>query len=266
MTPDEQSRVEKRKQAGGSAGYEDLSPLFNALAALDPDDPRRKTLREEIITRCLPLAEHIARRFVGRGEPRDDLVQVARLGLLNAIDRFDASRGTEFVAFAVPTIMGEVRRHFRDSSWAVRVPRRLKELHLSLSQASSKLAQRLGRAPTPSELAAELGLTPEDVWDGLLAGNAYQSVSMDAAYNDEGTLPLADTVGHDDVELEHVEYHESLQPLLASLPERERRVLILRFFGNMTQTQIAERVGISQMHVSRLLARTLEFLRSRLTE
>ncbi len=263
VTPDEQSHTEGREHSGG---YEDLAPLFNTLAELAPDDPKRAVVREEIITRCLPLAEHIARRFVGRGEARDDLVQVARLGLLNAIDRFDTSRGTEFVAFAVPTIMGEVRRHFRDSSWAVRVPRRLKELHLSISQASGKLAQRLGRAPTPSELATELGLAAEDVWDGLLAGNAYQSVSMDAAYDDEGTLPLAETVGSDDAELENVEYHESLQPLLAGLPERERRVLILRFFGNMTQTQIAERVGISQMHVSRLLARTLEFLRGRLTE
>ncbi|PRX46526.1 RNA polymerase sigma-B factor [Prauserella shujinwangii] len=263
MTPQQHPPTEQVDQDGG---YEDVAPLFKDLAELDPDDPRYGKLREEIVTRCLPLAEHIARRFVGRGEPRDDLVQVARLGLLNAVDRFDPRRGTEFVAFAVPTIMGEVRRHFRDSSWAVRVPRRLKELHLALSQASGRLAQRLGRAPTPSELAAELELTTDDVSDGLLAGNAYQSVSMDAAHDDDGALPLTETVGEDDTEMENVEYHESLQPLLASLPERERRVLMLRFFGNMTQTQIAERVGISQMHVSRLLARTLEQLRSELTE
>ncbi|WP_199433294.1 SigB/SigF/SigG family RNA polymerase sigma factor [Qaidamihabitans albus] len=263
MTPHEQPRTGDSEQDGG---YENVAPLFAELATLTPRTPRYEELRAEIVTRCLPLAEHIARRFVGRGEARDDLVQVARLGLLNAIDRFDPDRGTEFVAFAVPTIMGEVRRHFRDSSWAVRVPRRLKELHLALSQTSGKLAQRLGRAPTPSELAAELDLTTEDVSDGLLAGNAYQSVSMDAAYDEGGTLPLAETVGEYDAELEHVDYHESLQPLLAGLPERERRVLMLRFFGNMTQTQIAERVGISQMHVSRLLARTLSFLRSELTE
>ncbi|PXY24913.1 B/F/G family RNA polymerase sigma-70 factor [Prauserella sp. PE36] len=263
MTSEQQPQPEVPEQG---RGYEDVAPLLTELAALPREDPRHTALREEVITRCLPLAEHIARRFSGRGESRDDLLQVARLGLLNAIDRFDTSRGTEFVAFAVPTIMGEVRRHFRDASWAVRVPRRLKELHLALSQTSGRLAQRLGRAPTPSELAAELDLDPEDVWEGLLAGNAYQSVSMDAAHNEDGTLPLAETVGEDDAELEHVEYHESLQPLLAQLPERERRVLILRFYGNMTQTQIAERVGISQMHVSRLLARTLAFLRARLTE
>lgn len=263
MSPHEQTRTQGREK---SDGYENVTPLFHELVELAPNDPERTAVRERIITRCLPLAEHIARRFVGRGEPRDDLVQVARLGLLNAIDRFDPERGTEFVAFAVPTIMGEVRRHFRDSSWAVRVPRRLKELHLALSQASGKLAQRLGRAPTPSELAEELDLAHEEVWDGLLAGNAYQSVSMDAAYDDDGTLPLVETVGENDGEFDNVEYHESLQPLLADLPERERRVLILRFFGNMTQTQIAERVGISQMHVSRLLARTLGYLRTRLTE
>ncbi|MFC4002027.1 SigB/SigF/SigG family RNA polymerase sigma factor [Prauserella oleivorans] len=263
MTPDERLQPDSQEEG---RGYEDVAPLFEELATLDRDDPRYAGLREEIITRCLPLAEHIARRFSGRGETRDDLLQVARLGLLNAIDRFDPARGTEFVAFAVPTIMGEVRRHFRDASWAVRVPRRLKELHLALSQTSGRLAQRLGRAPTPSELAAELGLGLEQVQEGLVAGNAYQSVSMDAAHSDDGTLPLAETVGEDDADLEHVEYHESLQPLLAELPERERRVLILRFYGNMTQTQIAERVGVSQMHVSRLLARTLAYLRSRLTE
>ncbi|MBK1788416.1 SigB/SigF/SigG family RNA polymerase sigma factor [Prauserella cavernicola] len=246
--------------------YEDVAALLTELARLDDQDPRHPALREEIVTRCLPLAEHIARRFSGRGEARDDLVQVARVGLLNAIDRFDPARGTGFVGYAVPTIMGEVRRHFRDTGWAVRVPRRLKELHLTLSQTSGRLSQTLGRAPTPSELAAELDLAPEDVWEGLLAGNAYQSVSMDAAQHDESTLPLSETVGEEDSALEHVDYHESLRPLLAQLPERERRVVLLRFFGNMTQTQIAERIGVSQMHVSRLLSHTLEHLRVRLSE
>ncbi|MEU3274203.1 SigB/SigF/SigG family RNA polymerase sigma factor [Saccharomonospora sp. NPDC006951] len=251
---------------GGRGGYENIAPLFKELSAYPPDGKDFARLRDEIITRCLPLAEHIARRFTGRGEPKDDLLQVARLGLLNAIDRFDPHRGTEFVAFAVPTIMGEVRRHFRDSSWAVRVPRRLKELHLAISQASGQLAQQLGRAPTPSELAGQLGLTDSEVWEGLLAGNAYHSVSMDAAYDDSGTLPLAETVGSEDAELENVEYHQSLRPLLAALPERERRVLMLRFYGNLTQTQIADRIGVSQMHVSRLLAKTLSYLRAELSD
>ncbi|SFQ31219.1 RNA polymerase sigma-B factor [Amycolatopsis arida] len=252
------------------ADYSDVLPLFEKMTGLAEDDPAREALRDQIVRRCLPLAEHIARRFGGRGEARDDLVQVARLGLLNAVDRYEVGRGTEFISFAVPTIMGEVRRYFRDSSWAVRVPRRLKELHLAISQASGVLSQRLGRAPTPSELAAELGLDPEEVSDGLLAGNAYQSVSMDgtvgATGDREDGLSLVDTIGDYDGELENVENHEALQPLLRELPDRERTVLMLRFFGNLTQTQIAERVGISQMHVSRLLSRTLQFLREKLSE
>lgn len=226
------------------------------------DDPRRSALRDELVTRCLPLAEHIARRFDGRGESHDDLVQVARVGLVNAVDRFDVARGFDFVSFAVPTIMGEVRRHFRDAGWAIRVPRRMKELHLSLSKATSDLSQRLGRSPTVSELAAELGLDPEEVSQGLIAGNAYQTVSVDStAGNRTDDVPLLDTLGDYDTALENVENHEALRPLLASLPERERTVVLLRFFGNMTQTQIAEKLGISQMHVSRLLARTLAQLR-----
>ncbi|SFB06308.1 RNA polymerase sigma-B factor [Amycolatopsis marina] len=258
------------QQGGGSShanDYSDVTPLFEKMAALPTGDPGREGLREQIITRCLPLAEHIARRFSGRGEARDDLVQVARLGLLNAVDRYEVGRGSEFISFAVPTIMGEVRRYFRDSSWALRVPRRLKELHLAISQASGVLAQRLGRAPTPSELAAELDLDAEEIADGLLAGNAYQSISVDNTVGDkEDGLALVDTIGDYDADLENVENHEALQPLLRELPARERNVLMLRFFGNLTQTQIAERVGISQMHVSRLLSRTLQHLREELTE
>ncbi|WP_116051120.1 SigB/SigF/SigG family RNA polymerase sigma factor [Amycolatopsis palatopharyngis] len=250
-----------------ASDYSDVVPLFEKMAELPEGDPGRDHLREQIVTRCLPLAEHIARRFSGRGEARDDLVQVARLGLLNAVDRYEVGRGSEFISFAVPTIMGEVRRYFRDSSWALRVPRRLKELHLAISQASGVLSQRLGRAPTPSELAAELDLDTEEISDGLLAGNAYQSISVDSAVGDkEDGLALVDTMGDYDTDLENVENHEALQPLLRELPARERNVLMLRFFGNLTQTQIAERVGISQMHVSRLLSRTLQHLREELTE
>jgi RNA polymerase sigma-B factor len=262
--------VTAKKQEGNpghSSDYSDVLPLFEKMADLADGDPAREGLREQIVTRCLPLAEHIARRFSGRGEARDDLVQVARLGLLNAVDRYEVGRGSEFISFAVPTIMGEVRRYFRDSSWALRVPRRLKELHLAISQASGVLSQRLGRAPTPSELAEELGLDVEEVSNGLLAGNAYQSISVDSTIGDkEDGLSLVDTMGDYDTELETVENHEALQPLLRDLPARERNVLMLRFFGNLTQTQIAERVGISQMHVSRLLSRTLQYLREELTE
>jgi RNA polymerase sigma-B factor len=260
-------RQSQTTSGGSSGGYTDVGPVFEEMAALAPDDPRRAVMREQLVTRCLPLAEHIARRFGGRGEARDDLLQVARLGLVNAVDRFEVERGTEFMSFAVPTIMGEVRRYFRDSGWAVRVPRRMKELHLSISHATGVLAQRLGRAPTPSELATELGVDVEELSDGLVAGNAYQTVSVETTIGDKfDNLSLLDTVGDYDEDLENVDNHESLKPLLNQLPERERTILMLRFFGNMTQTQIAEQVGVSQMHVSRLLSRTLEYLRDKLME
>jgi RNA polymerase sigma-B factor len=240
---------------------------FVELAASGSDEQRRMKLRTELVMDHLSVAEHIARRFSGRGEAFDDLVQVARVGLINAVDRFEPARGTDFLSFAVPTIMGEVRRHFRDATWSVRVPRRLKELHLQIGQVSGRLGQRLGRAPVPTEIARELGMSVEEVSEGLQAGNAYYAVSVDKpAGDDTEATSLADTLGEEDGALESVENHESLQPLLRALPPRERTILMLRFFGNMTQTQIAERVGISQMHVSRLLAQTLAQLRTQLTE
>lgn len=247
--------------------YQHLAPLFDELAVLAADDPRRAEIRDELVTGHLPLAEHIAQRFSGRGVAKEDLAQVATVGLINAVDRFDAGRGSDFLSFAVPTVMGEVRRHFRDSGWLVRVPRRLKELHLSISGASTELAQRLGRAPTPSEIAAHLQISQDDVYEGLEAGNAYHSMSLDEVLaGDTENLALGDTLGEEDSGLEGVENHEALLPLIRELPERERRILGLRFVHNMTQTQIAERIGVSQMHVSRLLARTLDHLRSGLTE
>ncbi|KAA0019462.1 SigB/SigF/SigG family RNA polymerase sigma factor [Antrihabitans cavernicola] len=251
----------------GPGEYDDVKLQFERIGSIQDDDPKTAVIREEIITRCLPIAENIARRFDGRGEAHDDLVQVARIGLVNAVNRFDVGRGSDFLSFAVPTIMGEVRRHFRDTAWALRVPRRVKELHLSIGKAIDQLSQRLGRAPTPAEIAAELGLDRDEVADGLMARNAYQTVSVDAATHDNpGEQTLADTIGDYDHEMENVDNHEVLRPLIEALPPRERRVLMLRFFGNMTQTQIAEEVGISQMHVSRLLARTLAELRDQLGE
>jgi RNA polymerase sigma-B factor len=245
--------------------YHDVKEIFEQLATLDCNGPEFSSVRGALVQRCLPLAEHIARRFDGRGESHDDLVQVARVGLVNAVDRFDVTRGSDFVSFAVPTIMGEVRRHFRDTGWAVRVPRRMKELHLAIGQAVGELSQALGHAPTVSELARALDLDPEDVAQGLIAGNAYQTVSVDTAPSEHsGELSMVETLGDYDAALETVENHETLRPLLAALPERERTVVMLRFFGNMTQTQIAEEVGISQMHVSRLLSKTLAQLRTQL--
>lgn len=244
--------------------YSDVKPMFASLATLGESDPARADLRRSIITRCLPLAEHIARRFDRRGEPFEDLVQVASIGLVNAVDRYDVDRGSDFLAFAVPTIMGEVRRHFRDTGWAVRVPRRLKELHLELVKASSSLSQRLGRSPTTREMAEELGIGIEEVAQGLQAANGYQALSVDATVGgspDPGST-LGDLLGNTDSDLAGVEDHETLRVILQGLPDRERTVLLLRFFGNQTQSQIAARVGVSQMHVSRILSDTLSRLRA----
>ncbi|PRY49745.1 RNA polymerase sigma-28 (SigD/FliA/WhiG) subunit [Geodermatophilus tzadiensis] len=241
---------------------ERTAPLFAELATLEKTDPRRERLREILVEEHLPLVRHFARRFSNRGEPFDDLLQVGTLGLIAAIDRFDPTRGVEFLSFAVPTITGEIKRHFRDQGWSVRVPRRLQELHLSLNSAVGELAQKNGRAPTPSELAEHLGIPREEVLEGLAVANAYRSSSLDERLSGEDDSPtLAATLGEEDAALEGVEYRESLQPLLATIPARERRILILRFFGNMTQSQIAADIGISQMHVSRLLSQTLAKLR-----
>jgi RNA polymerase sigma-B factor len=241
--------------------------MFRRLAKLDADSTQFRGQRDKIVERCLPLADHIARRFDGRGEPREDLIQVARVGLVNAVARFNVDAGSDFVSFAVPTIMGEVRRYFRDNSWSVKVPRRLKELHLRLGAATAELSQRLGRAPTASELAEELEMDRVEVVEGLVAGSSYNTLSIDSggSTGDDEVRSIADTLGDIDYGMERIENREALRPLLNALPERERTVLVLRFFESMTQTQIAERVGISQMHVSRLLAKSLAQLRDQLT-
>jgi RNA polymerase sigma-B factor len=243
--------------------YAHLTPLFTELAALPPDHPDRVELRNKLVTGYLPVVQHIARRFAGRGEPVDDLEQAGTVGLLNAVDRFEPDRGIDFLSYAVPTITGEVRRHFRDRTWSMRVPRRLKDLQSSINGAVGPLSQQLGRAPRPSEIAARLGISTEEVVEGLDAQQAYRSTSLDELVSGADTT-LTDTLGFADAELEKVEYRQTLAPLLDELPERERTILVLRFFGNMTQTQIADRVGISQMHVSRLLAQTVANLRRRM--
>jgi RNA polymerase sigma-B factor len=240
--------------------------LFERLAQLPPDDPERIRIRATLVELHLPLVEYLARRFRNRGEWLDDLTQVATIGLIKSIDRFDLDRGVEFSTYATPTIVGEIKRHFRDKGWAVRVPRRLQELKLSLTKAIGDLAQREGRAPTVSELAAHLQMSEEEVLEGLESANAYSTVSLDAPDSgDEDAPAVADSLGMIDDALEGVEYRESLKPLLERLPPREKKILLLRFFGNMTQSQIAAELGISQMHVSRLLARTLAQLREGLT-
>jgi len=240
--------------------------LFERLATLPEGGEERQRIRGELVELHLPLVEYLARRFRNRGEWLDDLTQVATIGLIKSIDRFDLSRGVEFSTYATPTIVGEIKRHFRDKGWAVRVPRRLQELKLALTKAISDLAQRLGRAPTVAELAAHLQMSEEEVLEGLESANAYSTVSLDAPDSgDEDAPAVAESLGMLDDALEGVEYRESLKPLLERLPPREKKILMLRFFGNMTQSQIATELGISQMHVSRLLARTLTQLREGLT-
>ena len=243
--------------------YAHLAPLFVEFAALPAGHPERVALRNKLVTGYLPVVQHIARRFGGRGEPVDDLEQAGTVGLLNAVDRFEPGRGIDFLSYAVPTITGEVRRHFRDRTWSMRVPRRLKDLQSSINGAVGPLSQELGRAPRPSEIAARLGIATEEVVEGLDAQQAYRSTSLDELVSGADTA-LTDTLGVADAELDKVDYRQTLAPLLDELPERERTILVLRFFGNMTQTQIADRVGISQMHVSRLLAQTLAQLRRRM--
>lgn len=245
--------------------YDHLTPLLEEYSELDENDSRREALRDRLVTGYLPVAQHIARRFAHRGEPLDDLTQVATVGLINAIDRFDPSKGGEFFSFAVPTISGEVRRHFRDQSWSMRVPRRLKDMHVSINGAVSELSQTLGRAPRPSEIAQRLDLPVNEVLEGLEAAEAYRSSSLDEMLSSEdGSATVGELVGEADDALDRVDYREALRPLLAELNPRERTIVMLRFFGNLTQTQIANEVGISQMHVSRLLAQTLTRLRDRL--
>ncbi|HEX5402465.1 MAG TPA: SigB/SigF/SigG family RNA polymerase sigma factor [Pseudonocardiaceae bacterium] len=240
-----------------------MAPLFHELADQKLPEAVRRTLRDRLVAAHLPVAEHIARRFHNRGQPDDDLRQVAAIGLIQAVDRFDPTRGSDFLAFAVPTITGEVRRFFRDTTWAVRVPRRVKELHAAITAKTAELSHDLGRAPRPSELAKALDVPIEEIQEGLAAANAYHSESLDelVSAGDSGTS-VGDMFGDDDERLVDVENRQALFPVLATLPERERAIVLLRFFGNLTQTQIADRVGLSQMHVSRLLAASIVKLRT----
>ncbi|MGW6739648.1 RNA polymerase sigma factor SigF [Streptomyces sp. NPDC055025] len=240
--------------------------LFARLESLEEGMHEHAYVRNTLVELNLALVKFAASRFRTRSEPMEDIIQVGTIGLIKAIDRFELSRGVEFPTFAMPTVVGEIKRFFRDTSWSVRVPRRLQELRLDLARAGDELAQRLDRAPTVGELAQRLGISGEEVIEGMTASNAYTASSLDAQpeENDsEGSL--ADRIGYEDHGLEGIEYIESLKPLIASLPQRDRKILSLRFVANMTQSEIGEELGISQMHVSRLLSRTLTRLRKGLT-
>ncbi|MCZ7459876.1 RNA polymerase sigma factor SigF [Streptomyces sp. WMMC940] len=240
--------------------------LFARLEALEEGTHEYSYVRNTLVELNLALVKFAASRFRSRSEPMEDIIQVGTIGLIKAIDRFELSRGVEFPTFAMPTIIGEIKRFFRDTSWSVRVPRRLQELRLDLAKAGDELAQQLDRAPTIGELAERLGITRDEVVEGMAASNAYTASSLDAQPDEDETEgTLADRIGYEDHGLEGIEYIESLKPLIASLPPRDRKILSLRFVAGMTQSEIGDELGISQMHVSRLLARTLNRLRKGLT-
>lgn len=247
--------------AGPHATHEALDAWMHRLRELPPDSPTRRQLRQQVVESQLPLVHHLAQRFRGRGEPYDDLVQVGTIGLLNAVDRFDPQRGS-FTAFAVPTILGEIRRHFRDRGWAMRVPRRLQDFGRQVAVTRELLTQRLGRSPTVHELAEELHDDPDLVVEAIETATVFATVPLPSASEEV----LFDSLSSPDYGLERVEQRVTLRPLLARLPARERRILALRFVRGMSQSQIAAEVGLSQMHVSRLLARSLATLRDHLTE
>ncbi|ULE33377.1 SigB/SigF/SigG family RNA polymerase sigma factor [Mycobacterium sp. IDR2000157661] len=247
--------------------YAEVAEMFRRLKSLDENSAAFRRQRDSIVERALPLADHIARRYKNRGEPIDDLVQAARVGLVNAVNRFDPDNGADFLSFAVPTMMGEVRRHFRDYGWAVKVPRRLKDLQSQLVKARAELSQQIGRAPTASEVANHLGIEREAVMEATIASSNYATLSTDIpATADDEHRSVGDTLGGLDPNIDKVVELEAVRPLIAALPDRERMVLTLRFFESMTQTQIAERMGYSQMHVSRLLAQALRRLRDQLRD
>ncbi|HZA40395.1 MAG TPA: RNA polymerase sigma factor SigF [Actinomycetota bacterium] len=251
----------------GTLTKDEVRRLFGAYKNAENED-ERAVVREKLVDQYIGLVEFLARRFRNRGEPLEDLVQVGTIGLLKAIDRFELEREVEFSTYATPTIVGELKRHFRDKGWAVRVPRRLQELHLELTKIISNLGQELGRSPTVPEIAEHAGISEETVLEGMEIAHAYSFTSLDAPIDtdDAESSSFADQMGGEDEQLENLEYRASLAPEMAKLPERERKILFLRFYRGMTQSEIADRLGISQMHVSRLLNRTLMRLREALGE
>ncbi|MFL5999264.1 MAG: RNA polymerase sigma factor SigF [Streptomyces sp.] len=243
----------------------ELSKLFfEQLAVLEEGTPEYQYARNTLIEMNISLVRYAAGRFRSRGqEEMEDIVQVGMIGLIKAIDRFELSREVEFTSFAVPYIVGEIKRFFRDTSWAVHVPRRLQEARVQLARASEELSSRLGRTPTTRELSELMSLPEEEIVEARLASNGYRSASLDAAIggSEEGESVLADFIGNQDPALGLVEDFHALAPMIAELDERDRKIIHWRFVEELTQAQIAEHLGVSQMHVSRLITRLLTRLR-----
>jgi RNA polymerase sigma-B factor len=250
------------QRAGGDRS--DALQLLRQLHSLDEDDPRRARLREQLVEQHIPLVNYLARRFAGRNEPISDLEQVGAIGLLKAIDRFDPERGLEFSTFATPTILGEIKRHFRDTGWLVHVPRRARELQSTVNAARAELGQQLGRAPTVSEVAAHVDCDEDAILETLEAARAYSGVPLETLAAPDSPVPEHPALGVVDAGYDQVEQRALLRTAISQLPENERDVLLLRFVTGKTQTEIAGIIGVSQMQVSRLVARGLKKLRAQL--
>ncbi len=236
---------------------ESMREVFEAYART-----RDVVLRDQLVAAHMGLAAYLARRFANRGQPLEDLVQVASVGLLKAVDRFDPGLGVEFSTYATTTIVGELKRHLRDRGWAVRAPRRMQDLYLTLSQVIDTLSQELGRSPNIAELAVEVQASEEEVLEALEAGQAYRFASLDAPTPDLPSGDLGERLGQEDAELDRAEQRATLEPMLDRLSPRQRQVVQLRFFGGLTQSEIARRLGVSQMQVSRLLTKSVAQLRA----
>ncbi|MFJ9442457.1 SigB/SigF/SigG family RNA polymerase sigma factor [Kitasatospora sp. NPDC101235] len=257
------------RRMGKSEARELSDALFERLAGLAQETHAYSYVRGTIIELNMPLVRFIAARFRHRAEDMDDILQVGTIGLIKAVDGYDPQRGVEFVTYAIPTITGEIKRFFRDTSWPVRVPRSMQELYLSVARGSDRLEQELGRLPQPEEIAEDMDITVEQATEGLMAGRVYRPDSLDALRDqdtDETGSALLDRLGDCDPGIELVDFRIAVRPLLARLPEREQTVLKLRFWDGCTQSRIAERIGVSQMHVSRLLSATLAWLRRELED
>jgi RNA polymerase sigma-B factor len=249
----------RRSPVDAAATTEQLLRQRDQLPAGHPD---RATLRARVIEKNLPMANQLARRYAGRGELLDDLAQVAALALIKAVDGYDSRRQVPFARYAVPSILGALKRHFRDTAWGMRVPRRTQELVRDVATATGVLSQRQGRPPTPAELADHLHATVDDLVVAIEAAQAYRPASLNAPYTGTGSADLIELIGGTDPRYTRVDDHLWLRPLFAALPLRERRILTMRFYGQMSQTRIAAEVGLSQMHVSRLLRQSLARLRA----
>jgi RNA polymerase sigma-B factor len=264
----EPARKQTHAVAGSDSPLDRPSTLSERELLLRVRDRKDKAAREELITRYLPLVKSLARRFASRGQPVEDLIQVGSIGLIKAIDRFDLERGVELSTYATPTIMGEIKRYFRDKGWAVKVPRALQDLNVRLNRVIEQLTVELKRSPTIAELAAATSVTEEEVVEALESGRAYSSISLfsGGSNDDDESLELLDCLGSEEEAYEIFEQRRVLAPAMSKLDPRERLILHLRFFEGMTQTQVAARVGISQMHVSRLIRKSIDSLRQYMAE